>query len=265
MPVKKVGWRDLAKGVRYMVPPLLDIQRGNLLRLAGLRPASKQSIGKVIEYWARRTPHNIAFRFEAQQWTYAQFNASLISEIKVRRASLEFDERNHQRVEELYTKKAIPLHHKDEAQTDAAKSRWLLTKAEEDKRLAALEYARASAVLKRKTVRSPISGVVIARHKSTGEYIEDQAIITVAQLHPLRVDVIAEKLIDRAEGISPGHEKISAANNALEIAQFDYAIENINVPIEPDVDSPKVAAVAPQTGDEKKRGDAFVQQISGEN
>lgn len=75
----------------------------------------------------------------------------------------------------------------------------------------------------------------------------------------------AEKLIDRAEGISPGHEKISAANNALEIAQFDYAIENINVPIEPDVDSPKVAAVAPQTGDEKKRGDAFVQQISGEN
>ena len=75
MPVKKVGWRDLAKGVRYMVPPLLDIQRGNLLRLAGLRPASKQSIGKVIEYWARRTPHNIALRFEDQQWTYAQFNA----------------------------------------------------------------------------------------------------------------------------------------------------------------------------------------------
>lgn len=128
---------------------------------------------------------------EKASLAYAQFNASLISEIKVRRASLEFDERNHQRVEELYTKKAIPLHHKDEAQTDAAKSRWLLTKAEEDKRLAALEYARASAVLKRKTVRSPISGVVIARHKSTGEYIEDQAIITVAQLHPLRVDVIA--------------------------------------------------------------------------
>lgn len=58
-----------------MVPPLLDIQRSNLLRLAGLRPSSKQSIGKVIQYWASRTPHNIALRFEDQQWTYAQFNA----------------------------------------------------------------------------------------------------------------------------------------------------------------------------------------------
>jgi len=127
---------------------------------------------------------------EKASLAYAQFNASLVSEIKLRRTSLEFDERNHDRLQELFTKKAIPLHHKDEAETDAAKSQWLLTKAEDDKRLAALEYARATAVLKRKTVRSPISGVVVARHKSTGEYIEDQAIVTVAQLHPLRVEVI---------------------------------------------------------------------------
>ena len=128
---------------------------------------------------------------EKASLAYAQLNASLSSEIKLRRASLEFDERNKQRVQELYTKNAIPLHHRDEATTDAAKSHWLLTKAEDDKRLAALEYARASAVLKRKTVRSPITGVVVSRHKSAGEYIEDQAIITVAQLHPLRVEVIA--------------------------------------------------------------------------
>jgi len=128
---------------------------------------------------------------EKASLAYAQLNASLSSEIKLRRASLEFDERNQQRVQELYTKNAIPLHHRDEANTDAAKSHWLLTKAEDDKRLAALEYARASAVLKRKTVRSPITGVVISRHKSAGEYIEDQAIITVAQLHPLRIEVIA--------------------------------------------------------------------------
>ena len=75
----------------------------------------------------------------------------------------------------------------------------------------------------------------------------------------------AEKLIDRAKGISPGHEKISAADNALKIAHFDYAIDNINAPTEPIDDTPKVAAVAPQTSEEKKRGEAFVQQISGEN
>lgn len=75
----------------------------------------------------------------------------------------------------------------------------------------------------------------------------------------------AEKLIDRAAGISPGHEKITEAENALKIAQFEYAIENINVPLEVDDDSPKVAAVEPQQKDEKKRSDTFVRQISGEN
>jgi len=45
--------------------------------------------------------------------------------------------------------------------------------------------------VRRKTVRSPLDGVVVARHKSTGEYIEDQAIVTIAQLDPLRVEVIA--------------------------------------------------------------------------
>ncbi len=128
---------------------------------------------------------------EKASLAFAHLNASLDTDIGLRRASLDFDERNSTRIKELYAKKAIPLHHKDEADTDAAKSKWLLTKAEDDKRLAALELVRAKAVVRRKTVRSPIDGVVTARHRSTGEYIEDQAIVTVAQLHPLRVEVIA--------------------------------------------------------------------------
>ena len=127
---------------------------------------------------------------EKASLAFAHLNASLDTDIKLRRASFKFDERNKTRINELYVKKAIPLHHKDEADTDEAKSRWLLTKAKDDKRLAALELARARAVVKRKTVVSPIAGVVAARHKSAGEYIEDQAILTVIQLHPLWVEVI---------------------------------------------------------------------------
>lgn len=127
---------------------------------------------------------------EKASLAFAHLNASLDSDIGLRRASLGFNERNSTRIEELYAKKAIPLHHKDEADTDAAKSKWLLSKAQDDKRLAALELVRAQAVVRRKTVRSPIDGIVVARHRSTGEYIEDQAIVTVAQIHPLRVEVI---------------------------------------------------------------------------
>lgn len=127
---------------------------------------------------------------EKASLAFAHLNASLVTEIGLRRASLEFDQRNKTRLNELYDKKAIPLFHKDEADTDAAKGRWLLMKAQDNKRLAALELARAKAVVERKTVRSPIDGVVVARHKSAGEYVEDQAIVTLARLHPLRVVVI---------------------------------------------------------------------------
>ena len=66
---------------------------------------------------------------EKASLAFAHLNASLDTDIKLRRVGLEFDQRNHTRIDELYTKKAIPLHHKDEAETDAAKSRWLLMKA----------------------------------------------------------------------------------------------------------------------------------------
>ena len=74
----------------------------------------------------------------------------------------------------------------------------------------------------------------------------------------------AEKLIDRAEGISPGHEKITAAENALKIAHAEYAIDNISVPVEED-EAPSLAVIEPPPKDSKKRGDAFVERISGEN
>lgn len=127
---------------------------------------------------------------EKASLAFAHLNASLVTEIGLRRASLEFDQRNKTRLNELYDKQAIPLHHKDEADTDAAKGRWLLIKAQDDKRLAALELVRAKAVVERKTVRSPIDGIVVARHKSAGEYVEDQPILTIARLDPLRVVVI---------------------------------------------------------------------------
>ncbi|MDX1805091.1 MAG: long-chain-acyl-CoA synthetase [Alcanivorax sp.] len=75
MTAKTVHWQDLAKGAIQMVPQLANIRRTNLLRLAGLRPGRRQSIGRVLEYWARKAPHQVALTFEGQQWTYREFNA----------------------------------------------------------------------------------------------------------------------------------------------------------------------------------------------
>ena len=71
----QIGIRDIARGVLQAAPEMLDLNRGNLLRLAGLNPDSRQSIGKVVEFWARWTPDRVALRYDDRAWTYRELNA----------------------------------------------------------------------------------------------------------------------------------------------------------------------------------------------
>ncbi|MEM7466816.1 MAG: hypothetical protein AAF387_08030 [Pseudomonadota bacterium] len=75
----------------------------------------------------------------------------------------------------------------------------------------------------------------------------------------------AEKLIDRAKGISADHKIIAEIENALEIAHYDYAIENLNTPTVESVSEPSLASVEPEEEDSQKRAESFVQKISGGN
>jgi hypothetical protein len=74
---------------------------------------------------------------------------------------------------------------------------WQLRQAIDDKYLASLEFARAEEVLKRRSVQSPIAGVVVERFKWPGEYVEEEPILRVARLDPLWVEVIAPVVVHR--------------------------------------------------------------------
>ena len=52
------------------------------------------------------------------------------------------------------------------------------------------EVDRAQALLKRREIRTPISGSVIQRYKSSGEYVDSEPVYQIAQLDPLHVEVI---------------------------------------------------------------------------
>ena len=58
-------------------------------------------------------------------------------------------------------------------------------------RLAELELRRATAELRRRTIRSPVDGVVVERFLSPGEFAKQDPILKLAQLDPLRVEVFA--------------------------------------------------------------------------
>jgi len=127
---------------------------------------------------------------EQTQVELSKQRAGFEGEIESKRASLGFAKRNQERTQKLFNKKAVPFGVLDEAKTDAVLAATALRTAEQNKRMAELELERAEATLALRIVRSPISGVVVERLQSPGEFVEDKPILSIAQLDPLRVEVI---------------------------------------------------------------------------
>ena len=127
---------------------------------------------------------------EQAQVELSKQRAGFEGEIESKRASLSFARRSQERTQKLFNKKAVPFHVLDEAKTGAVLAATELRNAEQNKRMAELELERAEATLALRVVRSPISGVVVERLKSPGEFVEDKPILSIAQLDPLRVEVI---------------------------------------------------------------------------
>jgi RND family efflux transporter MFP subunit len=120
----------------------------------------------------------------------ARARAGITTDVRIREVALEFQRRTRQRTDELYRQKSVPATVMDEAERDAAISALGVRRAREERQLATLELERAREVLDRRTIRSPVSGVVTERFRAAGEYVEDQPLVRVAQLDPLRVQVV---------------------------------------------------------------------------
>lgn len=91
-------------------------------------------------------------------------------------ARMEFSKRKVLRNEELYRKKLIPIHDKDEMETEL--------------RISELQLREAREKLEIRTIRSPINGVVVERFLSPGEYVGEEAFMEIARINPLYVEVV---------------------------------------------------------------------------
>jgi len=120
----------------------------------------------------------------------ARKRSEMIGDIESRKASLELGQQRRDRAKQLFEHDALSLDVRQEIETEAKLAELELRRAREERQLAKLELARASEALKRRTVRSPISGVVVERMMNSGEVVDEDPIIKIAQLHPLRVEVI---------------------------------------------------------------------------
>lgn len=132
----------------------------------------------------------------------ARARATMDDEIKSSATNFAFNKRKYKRIEQLYEKKAVPFHQKDEAETDLRLAQLKVRQAKRNKKIAELEFKRAEENLKRRTVKSPITGVVVERLKSPGEFVEAEPIVKLAQIDPLRVEVVVP--VSAFGSIKPG-------------------------------------------------------------
>ena len=120
----------------------------------------------------------------------ARARSELIAGIELRQARLEFAKREELRADDLHSKEAVPLQEKEEAETGKLIAQAEFREAIERNQLAELELGQTREVLKRRTIRSPITGVVVERFLCPGEFVDDQPILQIAQIDPLNVEVI---------------------------------------------------------------------------
>ena len=97
--------------------------------------------------------------------------------VALAQARVDFSTRKLARHETLYEKKLVSIHERDEQETEL--------------KLAMMELKVAQERLNLLTIKSTIAGVVVDCIGAAGEYVGEQPFMTIAQINPLRVEVIA--------------------------------------------------------------------------
>ena len=73
---------------------------------------------------------------------------------------------------------------------DAIVSEVAVDEAQTEAKLSELEVRKAEALLIQKTIRSPISGIVISRDISDGQFVSTDEMIKIAKIDPLFIEVV---------------------------------------------------------------------------
>jgi RND family efflux transporter MFP subunit len=120
----------------------------------------------------------------------AKVRAEASADLKAAASNREFTRKKKLRTEDLYKKNFVSQQASDQAATEDQVADMKLKQAQEQQRVAVQEYALAQAQLAQRTIRSPLNGVVVERYLSDGERIEEKAVLKVAAIDPLRVEVI---------------------------------------------------------------------------
>jgi RND family efflux transporter MFP subunit len=127
---------------------------------------------------------------EARAMELASSRAEDEAELQSAIAASEHAKREKRRLLSMLKKKLISRQVVDKAITEASLAFHKLEQARANLRNSKLELKLAIAQLNQRALRSPIEGVVTDRYLSPGQRVQDQPILKIVRIDPLRVEVI---------------------------------------------------------------------------
>ncbi len=173
-----------AEGVDCVIEPALRARVSSVV--PGVLEAIEVDRGDFVEAGQRLAK----LESSIEQATLAMARARAASETTLRtgQVRLELGSWELDRIQQLRDRDIASERESRAAETTKQVAELELRAAQDEHELAQLELARAEAALARRSIRSPISGVVVEVAGSPGEYFEEQPIFELAQLDPLHVE-----------------------------------------------------------------------------
>jgi RND family efflux transporter MFP subunit len=144
--------------------------------------------------------------FEAASAELAQFRAKMQGAVHSSESRVDYAQIKANRNVQLQQENFISAEERDEAQTALKLAESELEETRDNRRVAELEYRRAKEELERRTVRSPLDGVVIERLMQPGELADnqnrDRPILKLANTRVLHVEALLP--LEAYRGVRPG-------------------------------------------------------------
>lgn len=120
----------------------------------------------------------------------ARTRAQQVADLRAAERSREYAGREVERARGLVEEKFISPAALDKAQTEADVSLERVKLAKERLRQADSEARLAQAQLARRTIRSPMAGIVTDRFVNVGEFVESRPMLRIVEVDPLRVETV---------------------------------------------------------------------------
>lgn len=120
----------------------------------------------------------------------AQLRATTDAEVRAAEASLALAEQKVERAQALVADSFVSTQALDQARAERDVARHKLEQTRSQQQVYREERRVAEAQLRLRSVRSPLSGIVVERYVNQGERVEDRPLMRVAVVDPLRVELM---------------------------------------------------------------------------